>query len=191
MEQAVPKTIPMVLFFYIFLFVGAYLYLAHLVKTSLMLGEPKRRRSILVEYTLILLAFAALFWLLPFEVMLHVWLIPLLISAQLTNVRGLAEHGMTTSHNVFTETRTVTSNRFVSFMMNNLNYHLDHHLFPGVPWYNLPRLHSLLAEQYRAAGSSVYPSYTSFLIDFFKVTWAGYVPNARLIPEHLREDVCG
>jgi fatty acid desaturase len=79
----------------------------------------------------------------------------------------------------------------VSFMMNNLNYHLDHHLFPGVPWYHLPKLHAILREEYLAAGSSIYPSYTAFLIDFLKVTWAGYVPNVRLIPEHLREDVCG
>jgi fatty acid desaturase len=106
-------------------------------------------------------------------------------------VRGLAEHGLTTSDNVFTETRTVRSNRFVSFMMNNLNYHLDHHLFPGVPWYNLPKLHALLREEYVAAGSSIYPSYTAFLIDFLKVTWSGYVPDVRLIPAHLREDVCG
>jgi fatty acid desaturase len=191
MENSVPKALPMVLFFYLFLLIGAYLYLGHLVKTSLTLADARSRRKILVEYALILATFTALFWLLPFQVMLHVWLIPLLIAAQLTNVRGLAEHGLATSDNVFTETRTVRSNRFVSFMMNNLNYHLDHHLFPGVPWYNLPKLHAILREEYLAAGSSIYPSYTAFLIDFLKVTWSGYVPDVRLIPEHLREDVCG
>jgi fatty acid desaturase len=191
MENSVPKSIPMVLFFYLFLFIGAYLYLIHLVKTSLALAEPKMRRKIIGEYSLIVITFTALFLFLPFNVMLHIWLIPLLIAAQLTNVRGLAEHGLSTSDNVFTETRTVTSNRFVSFMMNNLNYHLDHHLFPGVPWYNLPKLHAILEDEYKAAGSSVYPSYTSFMIDFLKATWSGYIPNVRLIPEHLREDVCG
>jgi fatty acid desaturase len=29
---------------------------------------------------------------------------------------------------------------------NNVNYHLDHHLFPGVPFHNLPRLHAVLLE---------------------------------------------
>lgn len=191
LDNAVPKTLPMVLFFYLFLVIGAYLYLGHLVATSLRLADAKGRRHILAEYAIILAVTAAAFWFIPFQVMLHVWLIPLLIAAQLTNVRGLAEHGLTTSHNVFTETRTVRSNRFVSFMMNNLNYHLDHHLFPGVPWYNLPKLHGILRAEYLAAGSSIYPSYTSFLVDFLKVTWAGYVPDARLIPDHLREDVCG
>lgn len=191
MEESVPKSVPLVIFFYIFLFIGAYLYLGHLVKTSISIANLKMRRRIITEYMLIVATFTALFWLLPFTIMLHIWLIPLLIAAQLTNVRGLAEHSLTTHNNVFTETRTVTSNPFVSFMMNNLNYHLDHHLFPGVPWYNLQRLHKILKEEYKTTGSSIYTSYTAFLIDFFKVTAAGYVPNVRLIPKHLREDVCG
>lgn len=191
MEQSVPKSVPMVLFFYIFLFIGAYLYLAHLVKTSLVLANKTMKRQIITEYVLILTIFFAIFWFIPFSIILHIWVIPLLIAAQLTNVRGLAEHSLTTHKNVFTETRTITSNWFVSFMMNNLNYHLDHHLFPGVPWYNLPKLHAILKDEYKAAGSSIYSSYIAFLIDFIKVSFSGYVPNVRLIPEHLREDVCG
>ena len=57
------------------------------------------------------------------------------------------------------------SNRFVSFFMCNLNYHIVHHLYPGVPWYNLPALHRLLAEEQAAAGSQIYRSYTLFLAD--------------------------
>jgi fatty acid desaturase len=191
MVHNTPKSLPMVVFFYIFLILGAYIYLIHLVITSIKLADARMRRNILVEYALIIAIFTTLFWVLPFYVMLNIWLIPLLIAAQLTNVRGLAEHGLTSSGNVFTDTRTVTSNPFVSFMMNNLNFHLDHHLFPGVPWYNLPKLHAMLGEEYRAAGSSVYPSYSAFLADFFRATWAGYIPDVRIIPKHLREDVCG
>jgi fatty acid desaturase len=191
MEQAAPKSLPIVLFYFLFLIVGAYLYLIHLMITSVSLAEGSRKRDIIIEYILIAAIFTGLFIWVPFNIMLHVWLIPLLIAAQLTNVRGLAEHGLTTSNNVFTDTRCVTSNRFVSSMMNNLNYHLDHHLFPGVPWYNLPKLHAILQDEYKAAGSSVYRSYTGFLIDFFKVSWSGVIPDVRLIPKHLREDVCG
>jgi fatty acid desaturase len=191
MEHNTPKSLPVVVFFYIFLILGAYIYLIHLVITSIRLADAEIRRNILFEYTLIIAIFTTLFLVLPFHIMLNIWLIPLLIAAQLTNVRGLAEHGLTSSGNVFTDTRTVTSNRFVSFMMNNLNYHLDHHLFPGVPWYNLPRLHYMLSEEYKAAGSSVYPSYSAFLMDFIKATWTGYIPDVRIIPKHLREDICG
>ena len=65
------------------------------------------------------------------------------------NVRSWAEHALTRPGDPLTCTRTVTSNRVVSFLMCNLNYHLEHHLFPGVPWYNLPALHALLADEYR------------------------------------------
>ncbi len=71
--------------------------------------------------------------------------------------------------------------------MCNINYHLEHHLFPGMPWYNLPKVHRLLQDEYRQAGSSVYPSYTQFCIDFFKVIWRGLLPNARLIPVEARK----
>ncbi|MBM2841879.1 MAG: fatty acid desaturase, partial [Bacteroidetes bacterium] len=78
----------------------------------------------------------------------------------------------------------------VSFLMCNINYHLEHHLYPGVPWYNLPKLHRLLQQDYRKAGSSVYTSYTIFMLDTFRAIKAGAVPGKRLIPNHLREELC-
>ena len=33
---------------------------------------------------------------------------------------------------------------------HHVNYHLEHHLYPAVPHYRLPRLHRLLADQGRA-----------------------------------------
>lgn len=191
MENSTPKSVPMVLFYYLFLVLGAYLYIFHVAITGLQIADAEKRRKIIVEYLLIAALYGFVFWYLPFEYILHLWLIPLLIGVQLTNVRGLAEHGLTTSNNPFTDTRCVESNFFVSFMMCNLNYHLDHHLFPGVPWYNLPKLHRLLQDEYRAAGASVYPSYTQFLIDFFKTSWSGIIPDFRMIPEHMRDHACG
>ena len=29
----------------------------------------------------------------------------------------------------------------------NINYHIDHHLFPSVPYYHLPQLHKRLMEE--------------------------------------------
>jgi fatty acid desaturase len=38
------------------------------------------------------------------------------------------------------------------FAPHNISYHLEHHLFPGVPFYNLPKLSAALMrdETYRA-----------------------------------------
>lgn len=52
--------------------------------------------------------------------------------------------------------------------MCNLNYHLEHHIYPAVPWYNIPKLHALLIEDFRKAWASVYSSYFLYLKDVLK-----------------------
>jgi fatty acid desaturase len=94
----------------------------------------------------------------------------------LGNVRGWAEHALTVPGELLTETRTVTSNRLFSFLNVNLNYHLEHHLFPGVPWYNLPKVHRILRDDYAQAGASIYRSYTRFLYDAFRAGVHGVAP---------------
>jgi fatty acid desaturase len=189
-EKSARRFIPLVLVYYVVLLVGIYVYILTVAVVGFQKANAQHRRDIVVEYGLMAVIIAAVFWLVPFATLLHCWLIPLLIAGQLSNVRGLAEHGMTTRGNEFTDTRTVISNPFVRFMMCNLNYHLEHHLFPGIPWYYLPKVHQLLQEEYRRAGSSVYASYSEFLKEFFRITWRGVIPNVRLIPQHLREEIC-
>lgn len=43
-------------------------------------------------------------------------------------------------------TRTILVNRFARLLMWNMNYHLEHHMNPTVPFHNLPKLHQALAE---------------------------------------------
>ncbi|MEV8468277.1 fatty acid desaturase [Fluviibacterium sp. DFM31] len=38
--------------------------------------------------------------------------------------------------------RTVRMNPVFSFLYTNMNYHVEHHMFPMVPFYNLPALHA-------------------------------------------------
>ncbi len=42
--------------------------------------------------------------------------------------------------------RTVYMNRVNRYLYWNMNYHLEHHLFPLVPYYNLPALHAAAKE---------------------------------------------
>lgn len=190
-ENSAPKSLPFIAAYLIVLLLGIYVYIITAAINGYRKGSRTIRRDILVEYALIFSVVLGAFLLFPTSTIVRVWILPLLIAAQLTNIRGLAEHGMTTGGNPFINTRTVISNRVVSFFMCNLNYHLEHHLFPGIPCYNLPKLHNLLREIYPRTASSVYRGYTSFLIDFFRVLARGIVPNYRLIPEHVREEFCG
>ncbi|MBI3112649.1 MAG: fatty acid desaturase family protein [Ignavibacteriales bacterium] len=190
-EQANGVPLPKVFLHYLVLVAGIYFYIPTVAVTGYKKGRKEMKSAILVEYSLMLAIVAGAYILFPLESLVRYWLIPLLIAAQLSNVRGLAEHGLMSTGNPFVDTRTVLSNRFVSFMMCNLNYHLEHHLFPGIPWYNLPKVHRLLRDEFQKAGASLYRSYSSFLADFFKVTWSEPLrTDARLLPAHIRDEVC-
>jgi len=58
----------------------------------------------------------------------------------LTQHAGLAENVLDHRLNC----RTVYMNRVNRFLYWNMNYHLEHHMFPLVPYHNLPRLHELV-----------------------------------------------
>jgi len=176
---------------YVFVFFFAvYLYLVMVPFNAVLRGSNREKVEVIVEW-LAMIAIIALGWVfLPANVMLEGWLFPLIVAGQVANVRGIAEHGMTTAGNELTDTRTVATHPFISFMMCNINYHIEHHLYPGIPWYNLPKLHAMLKQDYVAAGSSVYTSYVKFLYDVAKALVAGVVPSRRVIPLHIREHVC-
>lgn len=43
--------------------------------------------------------------------------------------------------------RTVILNPVFSFLYFNMNYHVEHHMFPMVPYYRLPELHEMIKDQ--------------------------------------------
>lgn len=64
-------------------------------------------------------------------------------------IRSVAEHfGELAYDSELTGSRTVKTNFIERFLIapHNVGYHLEHHLYPGVPYYNLPKLHELLME---------------------------------------------
>jgi len=78
------------------------------------------------------------------------WLVPYLtIFFTLMYIRSVAEHfGSMDYSNQITGSRTVIPTFFESLFIapHNVNYHLDHHLYARVPFYNLPKLHDLLMQ---------------------------------------------
>ena len=64
---------------------------------------------------------------------------------------GLAEN--VTDHRL--NTRTVLMNPVSRFIYLNMNYHLEHHMFTMVPYYNLPKLHALIAHDVPAPEPSI------------------------------------
>jgi fatty acid desaturase len=171
-------------------FLSVYLYLIMVPTNAVKNGSRREKLGVILEF-LVMASIVALGWVfLPTSWMIEGWLLPLIVAGQVANIRGIAEHGMTTGGNEMTDTRTVATHPVLSFLMCNINYHIEHHLYPGVPWYNLPKVHKLLQDEYQLAGSSVYTSYWDFLGDVAKAVVSGVTSNRRLIPEHIREHVC-
>ncbi len=69
--------------------------------------------------------------------------LPLLLLTLLTGLRPYLEHAGT-GKTLFTTSRTRTSPLLSAFYYFN-NYHLEHHLYPRVPCYNLARVHRWLS----------------------------------------------
>ncbi len=82
------------------------------------------------------------------------WVIPYLSTFFMFQyIRSVAEHfGELAYDHLLTSTRTVKPNLLERFFIapHEVGYHLEHHLYPGVPYYHLPKLHQLLMknEQY-------------------------------------------
>lgn len=82
--------------------------------------------------------------------MFYWWLVPNLLGYAPINYFRNAEHAdcdlRHVTPNQLHNTRTVESNFIVRHLLWNTNYHAEHHAYPMVPFYNLPKLHDLLDE---------------------------------------------
>lgn len=93
----------------------------------------------------------------------YAWLYLLWIAAWLTayqvvlRVRSIAEHAMTDEpDNALRNSRTTLSSWWQRLLWApmNVNYHIEHHMLPKVPFYNLPTMHALLVERGAHDGQS-------------------------------------
>jgi fatty acid desaturase len=96
------------------------------------------------------------------------WLVPVFVFTYLgDNLRSFVEHSHPESDAKADEHRLVTfiSNRverlFVAPM--NMNYHAAHHLWVGIPYYNLPRADRLMREHPESAALEWRRSYAGYL----------------------------
>jgi fatty acid desaturase len=78
------------------------------------------------------------------------WILPLAtVLAPILRFRALAEHGGCPDSHELNMARTVHAGYLERFLLApcNVNYHLEHHLYPSIPFYNLPRLSRLLRDK--------------------------------------------
>lgn len=116
---------------------------------------PLERRLAVAFYAIVVVCMFAFgfYW-----HVLILWIVPMMsVLPPILRLRALAEHGACTSTNQLNSARTVDAGIIerMLFAPCNVNYHLEHHLYPSVPFYHLPALSRRLREQ---------PAFTSMAV---------------------------
>lgn len=77
------------------------------------------------------------------------WLLPLFVGQPILRFILLAEHtGCTLNANLMTNTRTTVTIWPVQFLMWNMSFHAEHHLYPSIPFHSLPKSHQQLSSHF-------------------------------------------
>jgi len=166
---------------------GALIYIVFIPLLALKSGSKGDRLMIMMEYFAMAFLFSLLIQYLALETLLRFWAYPSIIVLILSNVRGLASHALGDVDDFYISSRTVKSSSLTTVLFMHENYHLEHHLFPQVPSYNLKKLHILIWDRLPKALYS--KSYFSFLTDFFKSALTLNIEPVGLVyPSKQRQD---
>ncbi len=83
---------------------------------------------------------------------------------------GLLQHGGladdVVDHRL--NSRTVLMNPISRFIYWNMNYHVEHHMFPMVPYHALPKLHEMIRHDLPAPSPSIWAGYREMLPAFIR-----------------------
>ena len=102
-------------------------------------------------YTALLILWPGVVW---------VWVVPVLLGQPVLRLYLLAEHGdCPRVANMFLNTRTTFTTGLVRFLAWNMPYHVEHHVYPSVPFHRLPELHALMKGELRVTADG-YAAFT-------------------------------
>lgn len=131
-------------------------------------GLARECRLLLAAWAAFLLA--ALLWIPG-----GVWLLAgLWLAHVLQTLWLMCEHSsLPTTGSILLRTRSVTSNGFARFWLWNMNYHAEHHAWPGIPWHRLPDAHRTLGPHLPALAPGYIAQHASVLAGHPLATPAG------------------
>ncbi len=97
---------------------------------------------------------------------LLLWVLPLVTLFQvLLRIRAVLEHGAPAGYASAKEAaRTNLCPAWFAWLLfpHSVNFHIEHHLYPAIPHYNLRRAHLLLVEDGALGGAEVRPVFDTF-----------------------------
>jgi fatty acid desaturase len=99
-----------------------------------------------------LIAAASILW--GSSLLIWVWIVPALLGQPFLRLFLLAEHTACPHvENMFENTRTTFTTRFVRLIAWNMPYHAEHHALPSVPFHKLPVLHEAVREHLKVTAN--------------------------------------
>ncbi len=96
--------------------------------------------------------------------------LPTILGGWLMRIYGWTQHAGL-QENVLDHrlnSRTVYMNRIHRFLYWNMNYHIEHHMFPLVPYHALPRLHQLMKDDCPPPYHSILDAYQEIIPAIFR-----------------------
>ena len=97
-------------------------------------------------------------------IFLFYWLMPAIIGTVGLRLFLHAEHaGCELSDNMLRNTRTTLTNPAIKLLSWNMPYHCEHHVFPAVPFHQLPALHQHLKDHLAVVSNGYYRFHREFV----------------------------
>jgi fatty acid desaturase len=149
------------------LLIGYPVYITAIPILGFKHGAWRDRWCILAEALAMVALIGTAWHFLPHALLFQGWVMPMVFINFMVNVRGMSQHTLLPAcHDEVRGTRSILTSRLVAFFMCNENYHLEHHLYPGVPWYHLPQVHEALHKELAEHGAPYIGSYSAFVREF-------------------------
>ena len=82
------------------------------------------------------------------DYLLFLWIIPVVVGQPFLRAYLLAEHTLCPLvPEMLKNTRTTLTNPILGWLCWNMNYHVEHHAYPAIPFHQLPKAHEYIRDQ--------------------------------------------
>ena len=145
----------------------------HLIPGLMKNAKHQPKRSEMFRFVLwVAIVASILFWTNAWFYLFMLWIVPsATVLVAIFRLRALAEHyGIEETHEL-NHSRTVLTSWWERILIapHNVNYHLEHHLFPSVPFFRLGQLHErLMQDDVFAREAHVTHGYMNMMREVFK-----------------------
>ena len=141
--------------------------LVKLLRTVASRDTDVSKGFLMARYLYYAVIMALAFWTGTVHLLFLYWFVPLFTCLVcIFRIRSIAEHSaLGAERTPYAGTRTTLPSFLERIFLspNNVNYHLEHHLYPSVPFFRLPKLHALLCAKPEFRGAHLTRGYAGVL----------------------------